>query len=286
MSAQLATTECSEEATRTADPFSDCPGPTLVVVGASNLHLGAMSLAAALDRSLGPTRPLLLMAPGAGRSYAKPAGFLGIMFPGHLETGICELVAERPPDRPKVALLMDIGNDLGYGETAERLLRWVDELKEGLLEIGFHVLIQRPPLASVAALSAGRFRVIKRLYFPDTTLGRDELLARVERLDEGLLTLIHERCELLPSHSRFAGPDGIHVAPWRLPEFWNGIASELATRAGGDPEQATVGGRVGTLVRGLSSRRLRPRRWARFQRWHDNPRYSRILKHGTTLVRL
>lgn len=263
--------------------------PTLVLAGASNLHLGILPVAAALDRALGARGLLIVAAPGAGRSYAKPAGALGITYPGLLESGLVEYAAAHvggARSGPRLALLMDIGNDLGYGESPRQVLAWVAELKTKLVDLGFPVVIQRPPVASVARLPQGRFRVIRRLYFPDNQLSRDELLARVREVDDGLLTLVDGDCGLVPSLSPHAGPDGIHARPWSLPAFWNGVIRDLVARLGYPGLEVALGSRTASLAHGLLSRRLKPRRWARAGRWMENANNETRLPAGATLVRL
>ncbi len=254
-------------------------GPLLVVAGASNLHLGLVPLARALDRAIGASGPLLVAAPGAGRSYGAPAGFLGLQYPGLVHAGIPAFVAPHRERGRRVALLMDIGNALGYGEEPETILRWVGALAAELRAAGFPVLVQRPPVESVARLSPLRFSLIKGIYFPRARLSRAELLARVRAVDDGLASLERDGCEIIGSVAPYAGPDGIHVRPWNLPAFWDGLASELVRRVGLSVE-ARLGHPVTALASGLRARVLRPRRY------RDNPAHEMRLPHGTTLVRL
>lgn len=274
-------------------------GPILLVAGASNLHLGLLPFATALDRAIGAQGLTLLAAPGAGRSYAKPAGALGVLYPGHLESDLPVAARAVRGSGRRLALLMDIGNDIGYGERPEQLLSWIAELKGLLQEAGFTIVIQRPPVASISRLPERRFDLVKRLYFPRTPLTRADLIARAQAVDDGLLLLVDGRCELVGSISPYAGPDGIHVAPWRLPVFWSALAKELVNRLDYPEERAQralIRSRTAALAQGIMSRRLKPRRWSKGA-WHErpepgsvvwsqSPRYEVTLRHGSRIVRL
>ena len=259
-------------------------GPVLVVAGASNLHLGLAPFAAALDRAIGRHAPNLIAAPGAGRSYGNPAGALGITYPGHLESGLTEVATMAIEGRSGLALLMDIGNDIGYGVPPETVVGWVGALKDALSSAGFRVLIQRPPVRSVSRLTARRLELLARLYFPGRSHLLGEVVQRLTALDEGLAAL--SGCELLPCLSHHAGPDGIHVKLWDLPPFWDGLARQLLDKMGFDGEPATVGSRGVALLSGLARASVRPRLWARRGRWRESRRFVTRMRFGTTLVRL
>ncbi|MFN7976288.1 MAG: hypothetical protein U0166_28805 [Acidobacteriota bacterium] len=261
--------------------------PVLVVLGASNLHLGLVPFSQALDRALGSEGLMLVAAPGAGRSYGKPAGALGVVYPGHLEAGIVTYVKEAARrGGARLALLMDIGNDVGYGEEPSDILAWVGALRDQLLDLDFAVLIQRLPVESVGKLPRAAFELMRRVYFPRTKLSRAELERRARAVDDGLCTLASHRCEILPSLAPYTGPDGIHAAPWNLPAFWDALGQELVGRLGFPSRDVRLGTRARSLLLGLQSRRVKPRRWARGDVWRDSDVFATRLRHGTTLVRL
>jgi hypothetical protein len=180
---------------------------------------------------------------------------------------------------------MDIGNDIGYGEAPEDVLGWVAAYRDQLHAEGFDVVLQRPPVESIRRIPPAVFDAARRLYFPRSPLRRDDLLLRIEAVDAGLSGLAAED-HILASVAPHAGPDGIHVAPWNLPAFWDGLGRELALRLGRPAPSLTLGGRAGALARGLLSRTLKPRRYARFGRWRETARFEVQLPGGATLVRL
>ena len=74
----------------------------------------------------------------------------------------------RPP-LPTAALVTDIGNDLLYGVTPDRLLEWVERCLDRLADAGAATVVTQLPIDSIERLGEARFRFFRRLLFPRST---------------------------------------------------------------------------------------------------------------------
>lgn len=207
-----------------------------VVLGASNVSRGLPRLAAVVRaRQDGPLD--IFVAAGHGRSYGANSRVCMRRLPSILGSGLWRaLDRERiGRERPGVALVTDIGNDLLYGFPVPQLTAWVRESLERLSERGLRIAITRLPLASIAAVGAVRYRALKTFYVPGCTLSLAALKDAACEMDAAVVSLAHEMgATLLEQPGEWYGLDAIHVRRPRLDDLWQraGDAWELpaATR--------------------------------------------------------
>jgi len=187
-----------------------------VLLGASNLQFALSGLVDDLRRAAGgPVE--VLAACGHGRSYGTWNGLLLIrQLPGITECGLWSAL-ERLPPLPTVALVMDVGNDLGYGELPETVAGWVETCFVRLAAQGASTVCMLMPLVSLEKLSAFRYYAARSILFPGRRTSRRTLLERARKLDQDLRRLAreHEARTIEPQASWY-GIDPIHVRRrWR-----------------------------------------------------------------------
>jgi hypothetical protein len=96
----------------------------LVLLGACNLARGLHTVMTLAERREG--RPLqVFAAAGHGRSYGARSRVLGRSLPGILECALWDELL-RQPKLPTRAVVADVGNDIVYGVTNDRILEWVE----------------------------------------------------------------------------------------------------------------------------------------------------------------
>ena len=118
------------------------PTPTrrVVLLGASNVTLSFATIVQTVRRTW--DEPVeILAATGHGRSYGQDSWILGRKFSGIFSCALWQDLQERPV-LPTTALVTDVGNDLMYGATPERLLEWVARCLDRLTDAGAHVSIR------------------------------------------------------------------------------------------------------------------------------------------------
>ena len=203
--------------------FPAPPRPRAVLLGASNLIHGLPSALAAARRALGGGPIEALAATGHGRSYGawSRAGFRGL--PGILDSGLWRALDRGPAGGIRtLALLTDVGNDIGYGQAPETVAAWVEECVARLAAAGARTVMSRLPLATLRRLPPWRFRVVATLLFPGRRLEFDEILRRAEELDRRLLELADRGgCRLAALEPEwYRAYDGIHLRFRWLSTAW------------------------------------------------------------------
>ena len=202
----------------------------VVVLGASNVTLGFPRIVAEVRR-LFPGRVQIFGAHGHGRSYGQPSWAPFRTLPGLKECGLWDAFrAARETSRaagqevPVYALLNDIGNDLLFGASPERIDEWVAECLSRLQGENARITIGRPPVFALERLGRTRFMATRTFFFPKSPLTYERMLEDVPKLD----SLIAARAAAMGAGSfvprpEWYGFDPIHIrARWR-PAAWNEI---------------------------------------------------------------
>jgi hypothetical protein len=162
--------------------------------------------------------------------------------PGILESGLWRAL-ESLPELPTRALVADVGNDILYGSSAERILAWVEEALGRLQRVTRDIILTDLPLVSIRRLSPARFLVFRSILFPSCRLSLDQVLEIAEHVNAGLEGLSTARgVRLFRLNPAWYGLDPIHVRPslWRL--AWQEILD--ARSASGESSSLREGLRI------------------------------------------
>lgn len=196
----------------------------VVILGASNVTLGWSEAVRQLSaRSSGSIQ--LFTAHGMGRSYLKAeSGFMVWKMPGILHSGLWHALPSGPSSEAAPwALVTDVGNDLVFGSSADevaegarhaidRLRRWDERIQ---------VVLSRPPVDAVRSLGPARFRFVRSVLFPRSSLNLQRAVAEVESLDEQLVQIGEQTgARIFRPDPDWYGFDPIHVQrPFRSQAF-------------------------------------------------------------------
>ena len=222
----------------------------VVALGASNLTRGFRTVVSAARAAWGP-EVQVLAALGHGRSYGAPSRVVVRTLPGILESGLWRNL-ESLPEAPTRALVADVGNDILYGVSAERILAWVEEALRRLQRVTRDIILTDLPLAGIRRLSQARFLVFRSILFPSCHLSLGQVLEIAERVNAGLLELSTARgVRSFHLDPAWYGLDPIHIRPsvWR--SAWQEILDARSAASGSS-----------SLREGLTLYRMPPeRRW-------------------------
>lgn len=199
--------------------------PLVVAIGASNLSRGLSRLVTVANQwANGPVD--LAVAAGHGRSFGANSRVWNRRLPSVLGCGLWRsldrlLADNTAADRPRVAVVTDIGNDLLYGFSVEQLASWVDETLLRLRQRGFCVVITRLPLASIASVGSFRYRLLKTLFVPGCSLALEQIKERSSAIDQAVVGLAAaQAATLIDQPADWYGFDAIHVRRPQLTELW------------------------------------------------------------------
>lgn len=222
----------------------------VVALGASNLTRGFRAVVSAARAAWGP-EVQMLAALGHGRSYGAPSRVVVRTLPGILESGLWRAL-ESLPELPTRALVADVGNDILYGSSAERILAWVGEALSRLQQVTRDIILTDLPLVSIRRLSHARFRVFRSILFPSCRLSLGQVLEIAGRVNAGLVELSAARgVRLFRLNPAWYGLDPIHIRPSSLRPAWQEILDARSAANGSN-----------SLLEGLTLYLMPPeRRW-------------------------
>jgi hypothetical protein len=195
------------------------PRRRVILLGASNLTRSFPTVVATALGTWG--EPVEIMAAmGHGRSFGQDSTVLARKIPGIFPCALWQDLQNRPA-LPAAALVTDIGNDLLYGVTPDRLLEWVENCLDRLAETGAATVMTEMPIDSVERLSEARFRFFRRLFFPRSRLTLADARTLVRGFNERLIRLGETRkIPVIPVSAAWYGLDPIHLKRRVLRQAW------------------------------------------------------------------
>ena len=201
------------------------PRPLIVAIGASNLSRG-LSRLVTITHSWAPGPVDLAVAAGHGRSYGANSRVWNRRLPSILGSGlwrgIDRLLAAGQTDRPRVAVVTDIGNDLLYGFSSEQLAVWVDETLARLQQRGFTTVITRLPLASITRVGKMRYRLLKTLFVPGCQLSLEQIKIVAAEVDAAVIrSAATYQATVVDQPGVWYGFDALHIKRSSLDILWN-----------------------------------------------------------------
>lgn len=213
-----------------AAPAGGLPRPLVVAIGASNLSRGLSRLVAVSQAWAGGPIDLVVAA-GHGRSFGANSRVWNRRLPSILGCGLWRsldrlLADQAAADRPKVAIMTDIGNDLLYGFTVEQLASWVEETLVRLRQRGFQVVITRLPLASIAGVGPFQYRLLKTVFVPGCPLSLEQVRDRSAEIDAAIVDRAGTfAATVIDQPADWYGCDAIHLRRSSLAQLWAAAAA-------------------------------------------------------------
>ncbi len=198
----------------------------LILLGASNLTLSFPRILAGLRAGL--TGPLDVSAAlGHGRSYGITSRVLFRSLPGIVESLLWERIATAGSgERPPLALITDVGNDLVYDVPVARIIEWLEVCLTRLSEHSAQTMMTLLPLESLERLSLLRYTVMRTVLFPGRGSRLSVMLDRSRELNARMRTLAGAfGVRVVEQPGAWYGYDPIHILRARRGEAWSHILS-------------------------------------------------------------
>ncbi|PQO26683.1 hypothetical protein C5Y96_19555 [Blastopirellula marina] len=199
----------------------------LIVLGASNVAKSLEVLLNVAPQMI--AKPLEVYAAiGRGRSYGTQSKFLFRRLPGILESELWPTLESRAISAKTSCVITDIGNDLLYSRTVDQIIDWLEQCIIRLRLTAGPIAITGIPLAGVRNLAPYKFRALRTLMFPGSTLELSTVQQRAEDLDQRLQTFGKEDdITFIPQKPEWYGFDPIHWKSRKRPEVWHTILTAL-----------------------------------------------------------
>jgi hypothetical protein len=206
----------------------------IIALGASNLTRGFHTIVSTSRAAWGP-EVQVLAALGHGRSYGVSRRVGICTLPGILESGLWRAL-ESLPVVPTRAIVSDVGNDIMYGYSAERILSWIEEALRRLKRVTDDITLTDLPLASIRRISQMKYLAFRSILFPFCGLSLVQVLDTAEQINAGLAELsIKHGVKFFRLNPDWYGLDPIHIRPSLWRPAWQQIlnAGSLSSNAEG-----------------------------------------------------
>lgn len=256
-----------------ATPNMELPPRRVVLLGASNVIRSVATVVETARCAWGG--PLdVLAACGHGRSYGQASLVLVRSLPGIVECGLWDDLAARP-NVPTAALLTDVGNDLLYGASPERIAGWVETCLARLAPRCERIVVTELPLESTSRLGKLRYLAIRSVLFPQSKLDYSSAVAKTAELNDRVVEAARRfGASVVRPRLQWYGWDPIHVSRASASRAWREILAAWCV------EETLIAPRA-SLRQWLRLRFLHPQQMRFFGRERHCPQPARTLRDGS-----
>lgn len=264
------------------------PGARLVLLGASNLTR-AISTVIETSRLMFSSPLEIFAAIGHGRSYGMRSRVLLRELPSILECGLWDALAQtstrtraessKGEKTQTFALITDVGNDIIYGASPQKVAAWVEQCIERLLHHGASIAMTSLPIESIRAVQPWQFTIVKTMLFPRHKLTYEDAIRRANELHDLIVDLAQRRdVRIVESRATWYGFDPIHIRMRNWSEAWSEILSTCAMCGGDDQRCAKP-----SISRWLRLRMMTPQKWWLAGREMSHPQPAGRFADGTVI---
>ena len=205
----------------------------LILLGASNLSRGCFALARHMRACLRPRTVEVLIASGPGRGYCVPGGLLNINYPPICSSDIFDVAQKKSESGCRViALVTDIGNDIMYDVSAEKLTETIQQIFVTLRSMDAEIFYNTLPVAFEKTVHPAWFYILRSVLLPFSRVSYDEAKAGIIAVNQFLNESASENCHLIPDMDRYLGFDEIHYGWLRAHHAWSHVAKVMLDTLG------------------------------------------------------
>ena len=200
----------------------------LILLGASNLSRGSFAFSRYMKACLYPRPVEVLIASGPGRGYCASGGLLNVNYPPICSSDIFEVARNKSRSGNEVvALVTDIGNDIMYNVSAERLIETIQQIFTKLESMNAQIFYTTLPIAFEKGVHPIWFYVLRSLLLPFSRVSFEEATAGIIETNKFLRGSTAERCHLISDMDEYLGFDEIHYGWLRSHRAWSHVAKVM-----------------------------------------------------------
>ena len=201
-----------------------------IFLGASNLARSFHGLKDCIERCIFPRPASFFHAMGPGRGYLSRGGILNAVYSPILKCGILEAVRnKRVKDQPVIALITDIGNDIMYGVSSEKIINGLQYLVNALGEFKTNIFITSIPVDLENDISELRFHIIRQIFFPRSPIKYSQASNNITVINKFILQSSNKKVTVINDMNQFCGIDKIHYSILKSQSAWSHIAKKLTS---------------------------------------------------------
>ncbi|MBT3515073.1 MAG: hypothetical protein HN474_07140 [Nitrospina sp.] len=199
-----------------------------IFLGASNLARSLDGLKLCIKKCMLPRETFFLHAMGPGRGYVSRGGILNAVYSPILDSGIFEaLRKKRIKNQQIVALITDIGNDIMYGASPDKIIGGLQYLYNFLDTFETNIFITSIPVDLENDISELYFNILRKIYFPNSPVSYSQASNNIKSINQFILESSSQRISVIDDMKPFYGIDKIHYSILKSQVAWSHIAEKL-----------------------------------------------------------
>ena len=204
-----------------------------IFLGASNLARSLDGLKICIKRCMLPRAASFLHAIGPGRGYVSRGGILNAVYSPILDSGIFEEVRrKRIKNQQVVALITDIGNDIMYDASPDKIIGGLQYLYNLLDAFETNIFITSIPVDLKNDISELCFHILRKVYFPNSPVTYSQASNNIKIINQFILQSSNQRISVINDMKPFYGIDKIHYSIQKSQLAWSHIARKLTASLG------------------------------------------------------
>ena len=199
-----------------------------IFLGASNLARSFDGLKSCIKRCILPRTASFIHAMGPGRGYVSRGGILNATYSPILDSGIFEAIQrKRIKNQQIVTLITDIGNDVMYDASPEKIIGGLEYLYNLLDEFEANIFITSISVDLENDVSELYFRILRKLYFPKSPVTYSQASNNIKAINQFILQSSNQRISVINDMKSFYGIDKIHYSILKSRMAWSHITRKL-----------------------------------------------------------
>lgn len=204
-----------------------------IFLGASNLARSFYGLKRCIGRCIFPRPASFMHAMGPGRGYVSRGGILNATYSPILNCGIFEAARnKRIKSQQVVALITDIGNDIMYDVSPEKIIGGLQYTFNALDRFTTNIFITQIPVDLENDISEFYFQIIRQVYFPKSSVKYSQVSNNIKTINKFILQSSSQKMTIINDMKPFCGIDKIHYGIFKSQSAWSHIAGKLTASLG------------------------------------------------------
>ena len=204
-----------------------------IFLGASNLARSFYGLKCCITRCVFPRPVSFIHAMGPGRGYIYQGGIFNALYPPILHSDILKAARnERKKNKQVVALITDIGNDIMYDISSEKIIGGLQYLFNILGEFETDIFITSIPVDLENDVNESLFHIIRQIYFPKSSVKYSQALNSVKAVNTFIRKSSNQNISVINDLKPFCGIDKIHYSIFKSQSAWSHITKKLTADLG------------------------------------------------------
>jgi hypothetical protein len=188
-----------------------------------------------MQACLHPRSVEVLIATGPGRAYFASGGLLNVTHPPIQSSKIFEAAQNKAASGYQVvALVTDIGNDIMYGVSTEKVTDTLQQVFAKLESMNAEIFYTTLPVAFEKGVHPIWYYVLRSVLLPFSRISYDEATAGIIKVNQFLKKYDSEHSHLIPGMDRYLGFDEIHYGWFRAHSAWSHAARTMLDTLGID----------------------------------------------------